>query len=205
MEENMDELEKAAIESAAKALLAPVTKTVGDLIGVLGGDQLEEYRAAKRERRRIAKDETVTVARQLVIRRGVTPDVDTPPERLEEILEAAQDNSIPELRDLFARLAAAAVDPARQGGYRREYVDVVKRLEPFDAALLQNMIEKSIYGDSWVQKASVATGKNEDEVIVAGINLENMGLLQRSAHVQHIASGAHTSSKARQFWKCVSG
>jgi hypothetical protein len=172
----MDELEKAAIESAAKALLAPVTGTLANVIGILGGDQLEEYRAEKRERRRTAKEEMVIATRAIVDLRKVTPDPNSPREKLEEILEAAQDNSIPELRDLYARLAAAAVDPARQRYYRSEFAGFVKQMEPIDASVLALLLTPSPGSGARNNQIAQALGMSTDEVDVSFVNLRKIGV-----------------------------
>jgi hypothetical protein len=199
----MDELEKATIEAAANALLAPGAKVIGDIIGVLGGDALAGYRERKRARRQAATAVTVDEARRLLEKRGINPDPDTPPEWLEDIAEATQDNSIPELRDLFARLAAAAVDKSRQASYRREFVGIVKGLEPIDTLLLKAMSSNDIYGGNWSNKAAEKIERTQDEVIASAVNLERLGLLQRSDNVQHIGGGAHMSALGREFMRCV--
>jgi hypothetical protein len=43
------------------------------------------------------------------------------------------------LRDLWAKLLAAAVDPGRKGSVRRTTIEIVKGLEPLDAQILTSI------------------------------------------------------------------
>jgi hypothetical protein len=62
-----------------------------------------------------------------------------PPRIALEILEAAQDETRDELRELWAQLLANAMDAATQKNVRIEFVAVLKQLNPLDALILQRL------------------------------------------------------------------
>ena len=62
-----------------------------------------------------------------------------PPRIAVEILEAAQDETRDELRELWARLLANAMDSCTQKNVRIEFVAVLKQLNPLDALILQRL------------------------------------------------------------------
>ncbi|GGI32030.1 Abi-alpha family protein [Bradyrhizobium guangdongense] len=62
-----------------------------------------------------------------------------PPRIALEILEAAQDETRDELRELWAQLLANAVDGTTQSMVRIEFVAVLKQLNPLDALVLQRL------------------------------------------------------------------
>jgi hypothetical protein len=68
--------------------------------------------------------------------RGVEPE---PPSLsiVLPILVAAADESRDELQDIWARLLAAAADPARAKSFRATFIDAAKRMDPIDAPVLQ--------------------------------------------------------------------
>jgi Abortive infection alpha len=196
----MDELEKAALEAGAKAVLAPFTQVISDAIGAMGGDALQSYRERKQARRCKAMERTVDETRTILKNRGVEPDPDTAPEHLEEILEAAQDTSIPELRDLFARLAAAAADPSRKRGYRREFVGIVNKLEPIDALLLPKLADATDYAPNRVQYFAGVLQRTSEEIDSAMQNLARLGLISESTWS---SSAPRTTSLGTQFLRVV--
>jgi hypothetical protein len=53
------------------------------------------------------------------------------------ILEAAVDEENAGLQDLWARLLAAAMDPARRDEMRQSFVETVKQMDPMDALVLE--------------------------------------------------------------------
>jgi hypothetical protein len=53
------------------------------------------------------------------------------------LFEAAQDESRPELQELWARLIANAMDPERSSAVRRSIIETVKAFEPLDALILE--------------------------------------------------------------------
>jgi hypothetical protein len=101
-----------------------------DLIGLLIGDRVKAKRIEKlvmlcqRTRERLQD-------------RGVA---DPEPPSLKyaiSILQAAADEEIQELQDLWSRLLAAAMDPSRRNGVRQSFIRVVKQMDPMDALVLK--------------------------------------------------------------------
>jgi Abortive infection alpha len=95
-----------------------------DLIGLLGGDWLWVRRAENMVR-------MMQRAKDRLEARGVE---DPQPANLTvalPILRGAADESREELRDLWARLLANAMDPSRANRVRAAFVEVVKKLEPW--------------------------------------------------------------------------
>lgn len=132
----MNDDAKALIEAVAGAALRPMTKLVDDVIGVLGGDALEAVRVRQKARRAARNAETITSAANLLRARGVDQPAQPNEAAVEDLLEAAQDEPREELRKIWAQLLAAMFDPARATLFRREFIDVAKRLEPIDARVL---------------------------------------------------------------------
>jgi Abortive infection alpha len=134
-----------AIEETAKATgkvvdlvhdgFRAVTPTVADAYGYLIGDRLTAARirnldAITRETDRILRERKVTD-------RSATPEQIAIP-----LLEAAQAESRDELRNLWARLLANSMDPGRTGNVRPEFINLVKKLEPLDARMLEYIYKK---------------------------------------------------------------
>lgn len=198
----MDEIEKEVIEAGAKAVIAPFTKPITDLIGIAGGDYLEDLRKAKRERRAANQAKMLHRAADIVEERGVAPDPETPPEHLEDIVQAAQDNNVQELRELFSRLAAAAVDPRRRQGYRREFVDVVKGMEPIDTIVLPAMVSTNAGGPGWVDAVQRYTKRDAVEIQLSAMNLERLGCVYAGGN-SRAEDAAFLTALGRQFVKIV--
>jgi hypothetical protein len=199
----MDELEKEVIEAGAKAVVAPFAKPLTDLIGWAGGDFLEDLRKDKRERRAANQAKILERAGEIIKERGANPDVETPPEYLEDIIQAAQDNNVQELRELFARLAAAAVDPNRRQGYRCEFVDIVKRMEPIDALVLPAMVNANVGGPNWVEAVRKQVDRDPAEIQLSAVNLERLGCLY-TAEDKRVEGVAFLSALGRQLVKIIS-
>jgi hypothetical protein len=55
------------------------------------------------------------------------------------LIEAAADESREELAELWAKLLAAAADPARKGRVRLEFATTLKQMDPLDAKVLETI------------------------------------------------------------------
>ncbi len=72
--------------------------------------------------------------------RGVTGNVDDlSPSIALPLLSAAVDETRDELQDLWARLLANAMDPARANRVRQRFIAAVKQMDPLDAVVLQKL------------------------------------------------------------------
>jgi hypothetical protein len=91
-----------------------------DLIGVAGGDYLGQVRRRNAIRMAHRTDEIIS-ARHIQETVAISPSLAIP------LLSAAGDESRPELQDLWARLLANAMDPARANNLRIEFIEAVKR------------------------------------------------------------------------------
>jgi hypothetical protein len=93
------------------------------------------------------------------------------------IIIAAQDESRPELQDLWARLLAAALDTTRSGRVRGEFIDAVKQFDPLDALVLHEFHS----GQSWTATQrdilAVKFHRNPDEIEISLNHLEELGCL----------------------------
>jgi hypothetical protein len=123
MDEN--ELVKVGIEVA----LRPITDIAENALGVLGGDWLSEIRRRNRERLKANTD-------ALLRKRGVRPEEIPSPSLAMPLLSGAQDESSAELQDIWARLLAAILDPKKSRGFRKEFLEVARQMEPLDALVL---------------------------------------------------------------------
>jgi hypothetical protein len=129
----------AAIQESAKAvgkaldLVKDGATHIGDAYGLLIGDQIHAARhrrldAITRKTQKILKDrnaEAGEVSEQIAI----------------PLLEAAQGESRTEMQDLWARLLANAIDPARAEDVRPEFIQALKQMHPLDALVLEKAKE----------------------------------------------------------------
>jgi len=125
----MDEIATEVVKTSVEVALRPVTEIAENVLGRLGGDWLAENRRRNREHLRRETD-------QILEGRGVSPIPEPSPAVIVPLLSAAQDESREELLRLWAQLLAASVDPNRSSSYRREYVEIVQKLEPIDVRCL---------------------------------------------------------------------
>jgi len=102
-------------------------ETVGtvpeDLVGLLGGDWLK-VRRAENIARMIKKAKDRQKARKTEHLEQPSISIAVP------LLVAAADESRDELQEIWARLLAAATDPARAQSFRLRYIAVAKELDP---------------------------------------------------------------------------
>ena len=159
------ELIKVGMEVALK----PVTDIASDVLGIAGGAWLHEQH--ERIRRRL-RDRTEEIFKE----RGVKEPQEPPPSVIVPLLTHAQNETREELLDLWAKLIAASMDPQRSHLYRREYVDIVKRLEPLDARALRRL--PTMQGGGINQRDQMASEfkVNHGEVEVAFRNLVSLEL-----------------------------
>jgi hypothetical protein len=101
-----------------------------DLVGLLVGDRVKVRRAEK-----IAIP--WSNAKQRLLDRGINQP-EPPSLKLElPILEAAADEDNDQLRDLWARLLAATMDPKRRDFVRQAVIRTVKQRDPMDAIVFK--------------------------------------------------------------------
>ena len=97
------------------------------------------------------------------------------------LIQAAYDESRPELQELWAALIAAAMDPARSSRVRLRFIEIVKEFDPLDALLLR---QRNRQTDDMKPHAMGHIGKvlgiSVDETLVSVENLNRLGCLYRN-------------------------
>jgi hypothetical protein len=144
-----------------------------DVVGLLGGDYLKVKRAENLAR-------TIEKARKRLSERKVdTKDHPAPLTLGLPIMIAAADENRDELQDIWAALLAAAADPARSRGFRLKFIEIAKKLDPLDAAVLIEMNHTGGRIEAG-NRGSLAASLHitRDEVDISMTNLSALGLLE---------------------------
>jgi Abortive infection alpha len=146
-----------------------------DVVGVLGADWLKEVRLRNRDKLR---RRTIQILKE----RGLKePFDDVSPSIAVPLIEAAADESREELAQLWAKLLAAAVDPARKGRMRQSFISTLKQMDPLDAKILEALYLRypSPFGQSETGRDSIAQKLrvSQDETLVSFGNLEKMNCI----------------------------
>ena len=200
----MDDDAKELLKIGAEIALHPAVKVLDDLIGVLGGDSLSEYREKQKRRRAARNEETIGRTGQILNDHNVKKIAECNDEAIIDVLETAQDEGRQELRELWARLLAASLDPARATRYRREFIEIAKKLEPLDIVVLPLLAESSQLTPNRRAWVAGRTGRSDDEIVVSFRSLVALGLIDSP----YGPNGNHQlqpmlSSLGREFLFCV--
>lgn len=163
----MDQRDLAKI--GMEVVLRPVTEIAENLLGLAGGDWISERRTRNRAKLKARTEE-------ILKQRGVEEPEEPPPSVIVPLLSAAQEEDRDELLGLWASLLAAAVDPERRRYYRREFVDIVRRLEPLDAQVLQLIRDPAAMLPSREVAVAGRLNVSPAEVGLAFRNLKQLGL-----------------------------
>jgi hypothetical protein len=176
--------ENDLVKAGMEVVLRPITDIAENLLGLVGGDWLSE---ARRRRREELKRKTEEILRK----RDAIADDEPSPTVVIPLLSAAQDEGREELIDLWAALLAAAIDPARKSRYRRQFVDIVKQLEPVDAVVLRALVKEG-GGVFYEQRKDFADslGITEDQMDVSFGALRNVDLINEA----FLRQGVHEAS-----------
>ncbi|MBC7996552.1 MAG: DUF4393 domain-containing protein [Leptolyngbya sp.] len=161
-----------------------------DLVGYLGGDWLRLRRVEN-----IAK--MLDRTRQRLAATGVT---DTEPASLTlalPILRGAADESREELLDLWARLMAAALDPAKAGRVRQGYAEAISKMDPMDTLVLtffkDNTFQDVTGSDRQytAHRCSDSLGISVTELGASVWNLTNLGLVEKVGFTTRATAFGH--------------
>ena len=166
----MDEENKELVEIVVGKMLEPVTDAVSTVFGIIGVDYLKEIRLRNR-------DAFARKTKKIFLDRNTKGAAPPPPSILLPLISAAENEGRDELLDIWARLMAAASDPARLGQFRRDYIEIAKQLEPIDAATLQ--IIRGMQGSYEPGRLSAIANKlsvSQDQVLVSFRKLISLGL-----------------------------
>jgi Abortive infection alpha len=88
---------------------------------------------------------------------------------------AAADESRDELRSIWARLLAAAADPARAKSFRVQFIEVAKQMDPLDAAVLDTTHRRQGVTAGLANELAIEFKVNRDEVEISLDNLARFG------------------------------
>jgi len=112
---------------------------------------------------------------------------------------AAADESRDELRSIWARLLAAAADPARAKSFRVQFIEVAKQMDPLDAAVLDTTHRRQGVTAGLANELAIEFKVNRDEVEISLDNLARFGLV--AANHSRIF---HISAFGREFLRAIS-
>lgn len=141
-----------------------------DLVGIAG-----DYVKYKRAKRALELEHDY---KKLLSDRGVKEPIDPSPSVAIPLLKAAVDEDREILRDLWTRLLANACDPARKDRVRVSFIELLKKLDPFDADVLQILgAVPGVPAPNPRDYVIAQTKRSEDEVMVSFENLVELGCL----------------------------
>jgi len=168
-----------------------------DLVGYFGGDLLKVRRAENVAR-------IVQEASERLEARGIhTPE---PPSIsiLLPIVVASAEESRDELVDIWARLLAAAADPARAKSFRLAFIETAKKMDPLDAAVLQGVhaVGGAVTGQNRNTLAEQLHA-SRDEIDVSVANLVKLELVY-SSRPDSTAAPTSITPFAREFLRAIS-
>jgi hypothetical protein len=165
-------LDKAGTLQKAQAFVGKVIGTpVENIVGLFISDPLVYLRvlALGYYNDRVEK---ILDARGVKDPKPVSPSVAIP------LIEGASSETREELQDLWAKLIASAMDPARSKHVRLELIDAVKRMAPADALILK--IRHDNHGHltpGTVKYLADILSLDMDEVQISLTSLINVGLM----------------------------
>ena len=167
-------------KAAAKAIDAAVQagKYVGEVLGDLPHDLVGimgdwvKHKRARRWAELSADTEKIFRDHGVENREDVSPSIAIP------LIAAAINEDRDGLKQLWAKLLAAAMDPARAAQVRLSVIDALKRMEPLDAAVLKAVhLHNGPFDGNARQKIASELRVTRDEVDVSGSNLVKLELL----------------------------
>jgi len=189
----------------AKAFGGYVASVLGttphDIVGLLGGDWIKVKRAEN-----LAK--AVHEAKERLRARGVLEPQPISLSLALPLLHAAGDEDRQELVDLWARLLAAAMDPARTNRVRQRFIEIVQRLDPLDALVLQRLRDAAAMQPTPRDFLASHLQVSADEVEVSFENLLRLEVIGATGLEPGIRPGVltrvHLTSIGRQLLMAVS-
>jgi hypothetical protein len=112
--------------------------------------------------------------------RGLPNPEPLSPKLIVPILEAVADENRQELRDLWARLTVAAMDPNRRDLVRQSLITTVKQMDPVDVLVFQAIAANP--SASWTPSGrdyiKERLQRSQEEVLVSFDNLERLNCIR---------------------------
>jgi hypothetical protein len=182
----------AAEEEAAKAVgkvaefgtraLTTVEKAGGYLATVFGAlpENLIGLAGDWVHHRRLRNWELLGEKTEAILkRRGITANVDDlSPSIAVPLLSAAVDETRSDLQELWARLLANAMDPARAGTIRQRFIEALKQMDPLDALVLRQVYEMpSVMAPTVAAFLAGSLKTREGQIEVSFENLHRVGCM----------------------------
>lgn len=121
-----------AARNAAPFFNRVLGNPIADVVGITIADPLRFVRT-------LSLDWYARRVDEILAKRESKKPKGVPPRLALEILDAAQDETRDEIRELWARLIANAMDENTRGLVRIEFVTILKQLNPLDAIVLQRL------------------------------------------------------------------
>ncbi len=141
-----------------------------DVVGLLGGDLLRQYRI--RNWHRISQ-KTFNKLDQ----RGVEQMEPLNAKVIVPLLEAASNEGDETLQDMWAELLANAMDPDCDVSLQRVFIDTLKQFEPIDARIFSAYLELGEYQQQTPKKLAPGIGLRVTEIIISAERLVTLGCL----------------------------
>lgn len=155
-----------------------------DTIGLFG-DYLRHLRVRNFAQMQQRTEEILATRRNVEVE-AVSPIIAIP------LISAAQDESRPELQELWARLLANAMDK-NAPAVRQSYIEALKKFDPPDALILKKVAESNglVVRPDKINNVSAATGLLPDEILVSLDRLSDLRCVEKNqvGHMQyHLSS-----------------
>lgn len=96
------------------------------------------------------------------------------------LLEAAQDETRDELREVWARLLTNVMDPNRSQRARLEFIETLKQFNPLDAQVLGELLVTPNMGPNSREFLVTRLGVSRDEIVVSSQHLVKLGCVEIS-------------------------
>ena len=159
-----------AVDGAAALLKAPIIKA---LAGLAGGNYIIELNERQRFR---LKAKTAEYLAQDGVKddevQEVSGTISIP------LVAAAENESRPDLQDLWARLLATAMNPSRSHEVRIDFIETLKQLDPIDVRILKGRND-NVQGGGGANTMQllrvVVHGVDDDDLVVSIRKLERLG------------------------------
>ncbi len=167
-----------------------------DLFGLLLGDRLHHSRLRNLHKLEV---ETETFLKQHGVKQAqkVSEDIAVP------IVEAARATDREELLELWARLLAAAMDPARSALITKRFIDVLKQIDPLDALVLKELSQSATLSPNTRDYCATKFKVSSDQVEVSLAHLDHLECVKLTGGTA--PTNAHLTAFGRTLMGVLNG